>query len=144
MKTAKHLFIFVFVIGASQCVAGPFAPDTIDNWQIYARKKLIIAGNQNINGNTLTAEIAQADLDDLAIQYNHDHALNGEVTIKIVESNGTKVVHNEGFVPNRNDRMKLSTANLNRVLKKGKSYLIKYKESKSKGTDIILGRFTFK
>lgn len=132
----KLLTIFL-LLSAAQGYGATFAPDTVDNWQIYHGGKLLTAGMLLSAGN---GTLKQKDVKDLEIVYNHcSPYANLAVTIEITDERDRPILIRH-FRINSGDRMKISSKALS-SLPTG-PLRIRYREQAPNGVDVLLALIT--
>ena len=64
----RRLLIIFFLTIGGQCFGSTFQTDTIDNWQIYNGKDLLLSGHA---GGEFRVTIKKKKIKDIEIQFNH-------------------------------------------------------------------------
>jgi hypothetical protein len=135
-KSMKHILTVLLLWTSGQCYSRTFDLDTIDNWQVYNGKELVLAGHDSPIETNYEGEIKTNDVTELVIQYNHCIRYVGElpVTIEITDEKGSRIVRKEF---NIGSKMVIQRWELGSLTTK--SITIRYKENWENGTDRILG-----
>jgi hypothetical protein len=138
----RQLILTIVFGTVGQCYAGAFSLDTIDNWQIYNGTELVLAGHDSPLGTVFRGTIKRTELKDLAIKFNHDvqHPGSFDVTVDIVDEQGNILLTGE-FKCRPGIRLAFRKKELEGIATD--LIIIRYREKRENGTDIILGQIRF-
>jgi hypothetical protein len=93
LKFSSKGLAIMLLFWALRSSGGTFAPDTIDNWQIYNGKELILAGHESPLGTNFHNTIKKDEVGDLEIKFNHcSPHQNLTRTVRITDETGRMVV----------------------------------------------------
>lgn len=135
----KRLIIIILVTISGHCFGSTFQLDTIDNWQIYNGKKLLLSGH---DGGQFHVTIKKSKLKDLEIQYNHcvKHKEDYIVSIEITDKDDNSIIISAYSVKPDN-RITIPKSDI--LLWKEKVLKIKYSEhSENNPIKVTLGQIT--
>lgn len=127
----RHFFTILLLTITGQCFSSTFQLDTVDNWQIYSNKHLILSGHTSPTITNFKGTIKQKKFKDLQIQYNHCIKYNEYiyVTIDITDEQDNSIMLSI-FKTRQGQRIIIDKKDL-RTLPTNRPLKIKYSEDES-------------